>query len=251
MKYSMEEILKMNKIFRKSLKPNWQSLDWKQTDKGNNLPKPSICKTYEKGEIIELDKDISKLSDKPLYDVIMSRRSVRKYQDVLMTLDELSYILQSCCYTKSFGEGYAFGVVPSGGATSTLETYIYISKVEGLKQGLYHFMKDTNNLQLIREDVSDEVANNSITRQLRGANLVIYWTATPYRAEYKYQFVSHKMIAIEAGHACQNLYLASEALDYGVVAIGAYNQKLVDELLQVGDEEFVIYCATVGKKLAE
>jgi nitroreductase len=58
------------------------------------------------------------------------------------------------------------------------------------------------------------------------------------------------MIAMEAGHACQNLYLAAESIDFGAVAIAAYDQKKADQLLELDEEEFVIYAATVGKKIS-
>jgi nitroreductase len=66
--------------------------------------------------------------------------------------------------------------------------------------------------------------------------------------EYKYSFTSHKMIAIEAGHACQNLYLACEAIDYGMVAICAYDQTKIDQVIDVSKDEFVVYVAALGKK---
>ena len=56
------------------------------------------------------------------------------------------------------------------------------------------------------------------------------------------------MIALDAGHLCQNLYLASEAIGAGACAIGAYDQVKADALLDVdGEDEFVIYVAPVGK----
>ncbi len=60
--------------------------------------------------------------------------------------------------------------------------------------------------------------------------------------------VEPKMIALDAGHLCQNLYLASEAIGAGTCAIGAYDQDKMDAILDVdGKEEFVIYAAPVGK----
>lgn len=57
------------------------------------------------------------------------------------------------------------------------------------------------------------------------------------------------MIAIEAGHACQTLSLAAEAIDSGACAICAYDQEKLDKTLKLdGEEHFTIYCATVGKK---
>ena len=55
-------------------------------------------------------------------------------------------------------------------------------------------------------------------------------------------------MAIDAGHVCQNLYLACEAVGAGTCAIAAYNQELMDKLIKVnGEDEFVIYLAPVGK----
>ena len=250
MSYTLEEIKKMNKVYRESLKPDWMVLDFNQTDKFKKLPKPNVCKAYEYGEVFELIKDDLQLSNKSLHDIIMGRRSIRQYEDQIMSKKELSYLLKLTSTIVKYGPGYAMGVIPTGGATNTLETYLYLNKVEGYKKGIYHYMKDTGNIRLIIEDVTDELVNKSIHNQLRDCNVVFFWTATPYRGEYKYQYVTHKMIAMEAGHAAQNLYLAADSIDYGVVAIAAYNQTVADKLLQINPEdEFVIYCATVGKKI--
>jgi SagB-type dehydrogenase family enzyme len=66
--------------------------------------------------------------------------------------------------------------------------------------------------------------------------------------EWRYGDASYKVIALDAGHVCQNLYLACEALSAGVCAIAAYDQKRADKLIDVdGEEEFVIYMAAAGK----
>ena len=78
--------------------------------------------------------------------------------------------------------------------------------------------------------------------------VTFFWSTVPYRAEWRYGPVAHKMIAIDAGHACQNLYLACEGMGLGCCAIGAYDQQLCDTLCGLdGEDEFVIYAAAVGK----
>jgi len=246
MKFKNEE--EQIKIYRQSLKPNWQKLDFNNTDRGKKKPKPLVCKNYYEGPVFDLELDIKDLSDKNLYEVVHKRRSLRKYADGKMTPKELAYLCSLTCEIVNFGPGYGFGVVPSGGAASTLETYLYLYKVEGFEPGIYHYMKDENQFRLINSKVTPEQVNHATSNQLRDAQLIVFWSATPYRSEYKYSFTAHKMIAMEAGHACQNLYLASEAIDYGAVAIAAYNQELSDKLLGIGEEEFVIYIAAVGKR---
>ena len=250
MGYTLDKIKKLNKIYRESLRPDWTQLDYEQTDKGQKLPKPNVCKSYDSKEIVTLIKDDLHLSDRNLYDIIMSRRSIRQYENVNMTIQELSYLCKLTCSISKIGPGYAFGVIPTGGATSSQETYLFINNVESVNRGLYHYKKDTGDLELVREELTKIDVNKAILNQLRDCAVVFFFTTTPYRAEYKYQYVSHKMLAIEAGHASQNLYLASESIGYGMVAIAAYDQKLSDELLQLNPEkEFVIYVATVGKKI--
>jgi len=82
-----------------------------------------------------------------------------------------------------------------------------------------------------------------------GAGAVTFvWTALPQRTEWRYGAAAHKVIALDAGHLCQNMYLACEAIGAGTCAIAAYDQELMDTLVGVdGEDEFVIYLAPVGK----
>jgi SagB-type dehydrogenase family enzyme len=79
------------------------------------------------------------------------------------------------------------------------------------------------------------------------AAAVFAWTALPARTEWRYAEASFKVIALDAGHLCQNLYLACEAIVAGTCAIAAYRRELMDALLGVdGEEEFTVYLAPVG-----
>jgi len=67
--------------------------------------------------------------------------------------------------------------------------------------------------------------------------------------EWRYHLAAHKVIAMDAGHVCQNLYLASGAIGAGTCGVGAYDQEVLDALLRLdGNNEFVIYLAPVGKE---
>jgi nitroreductase len=66
--------------------------------------------------------------------------------------------------------------------------------------------------------------------------------------EWRYDIAAHKVIALDAGHVCQNLYLACEAIGAGTCGIAAYHQELMDALIRVdGHDEFTVYLAAVGK----
>ena len=78
--------------------------------------------------------------------------------------------------------------------------------------------------------------------------VVFIWTAIPYRTEWRYHTASHKLVLLDAGHVCQNLYLACEGISAGTCAIAAYDQEKTDALIGVdGIDEYSIYMAPVGK----
>lgn len=59
------------------------------------------------------------------------------------------------------------------------------------------------------------------------------------------------ILALGAGHACQNLYLSAGSVDCGVCAIAAFSDDDMNDLLLLdGEERFVMYVATVGKNKA-
>ena len=79
------------------------------------------------------------------------------------------------------------------------------------------------------------------------AAVTFFWVADMYRSEWRYPSSAHKVVLLDAGHVCQNLYLACEVLGLGTCAIGAYEQEETDKLLQVdGEDRFCVYAAPVG-----
>ncbi len=236
---------------RKAIKPNWNKLGDFKTDRALNLPRPNNFKQAKsESVIIELKSEFPNIKQKNLTECIENRKSLRSYKDISLTFEEISYILYETARVKSYKPGIVFRTIPTGGATNAMETYVYLDKVNGIKPGLYHYIQDKHQLSLIDEgEKLRNKVNKSIYNQLRGAAMVLFLTAVPYRSEYKYSFTAHKMIAMEAGHAFQNASLASEVIDCGGVCIAAYDQALVDDLLQVdGVEEFSTYVYPLGKK---
>ena len=126
-----------------------------------------------------------------------------------------------------------------------------MTRVEGLKSGLYRYLPFDGQLaQLAADDQIGRKAASACLGQafVATAAVCFFWTAIPARMEWRYGRAAHKVIAIDAGHVCQNLYLASTALGAGTCAIAAYDQEDCDQLLGVdGDEEFTVYIAPVGK----
>ena len=188
-----------------------------------------------------------------LTDAIGNRRSRRKYSDDYLQVEELAFLLWSTQGQRSPGKQPPhFRTVPSAGARHSFETYLFIHRVEKIPPGLYRYLPLSNELVLIYS--ADNQSKSRLSQAALGqqfvANsaVVFVWTTVPYRMEWRYLQAAHRVILIDAGHVCQNLYLACEAIQAGTCAIAAYDQEAMDELIQVdGEEQFTIYLAPVGK----
>jgi SagB-type dehydrogenase family enzyme len=141
--------------------------------------------------------------------------------------------------------------VPSAGNRHPLETYVAALRVSGLGPGFYRYLPlEHELLHLFQEEQMPRKLTEATLGQafVGEAAAVFVWTTIPYRSEWRYGLAAHKTVALDAGHVCQNLYLACEAIGGGTCAVAAYHQQLMDRLVRVdGSDEFVIYLAPVGK----
>lgn len=234
-----------------------KTVDFSKTDQNRGLPAPPIEKPFDADaariDLTPPDAAWDAVTDITLTEAIRNRESLRYYRDEPLTVEELSFLLWATQgIRQQIDEGHAFRTVPSAGCRHTLETYLCIINVEGMDQGLYRYLPVEHQLLLEYADdgVGQKIVAASFGQQFTGQAAVTFiWTAIPYRMEWRYGTAAHKVIAIDAGHVCQNLYLACEAIGAGTCAIAAYDQDAMDRLVNVdGKEEFVIYLAPVGKK---
>lgn len=244
---------------RNFLKSNFAEFKTIKTDAKKGIPQPPKVKPYPiNSKLLDLPMvNENTLSNKNIYTCIKERRSTRFYSDKPISLDELSYLLWATQgITSTNKAGLMFRTVPCSGATHSFESYLLIRNVEEIPKGIYRYLPVEHKLLFMFELDEPEGKIEEITLDqpfapnfASKAAVLFIWTTTPYRSEWKYDITAHKKILIDIGHVCQNLYLASESIDAGTCAIGIYDQKLIDQLLGLNEEEeFAIYLAAVGKK---
>ncbi|MDD2900652.1 MAG: SagB/ThcOx family dehydrogenase [Desulfuromonadaceae bacterium] len=224
------------------------------TDQSQGMHPPPVQKPLPSGSrIISLpNRDAWSIPTCDLQHAIAGRESHRRFTADLLTQDELAFLLWATQGVRAvLHEAAVLRTVPSAGCRHPFETYLAITRVEGVTDGLYRYLPLEHILAHVR-DVENLPAR--LTAATRGQSFVgqaavtFIWSAIPARTEWRYAEASYKVIALDAGHVCQNLYLACEAIGAGTCAIAAYNQAMVDDLLGVdGDEEFSVYIAPVGK----
>ncbi len=245
----MDKKLKNGRNFLKAI---WESFEGIITDQQAGKPAPPMAKPFPKETaLIKLPSpEETSVSDISIADAIKNRKSRRKFTRTPLTLEELGFLLWATQGVKAvINDHTAFRTVPSAGARHSFETYLYLFSGKGIDKGLYRYLPFQHALFLVSEEEHlGEIITEGLFRQRFGAPVIFLWTTIPYRTEWRYAYESHKVIALDAGHMCQNLYLACEAIGCGTCAVGAYDQKRLDHALGVdGEDEFVVYCAPVGK----
>lgn len=239
---------------RDLLRAGWKELDGFTSDQSRGVPMPDVQPSFH-GAPIALPDPGTRSCTVSLDSAFARRASRRAFLPEPLVLDELAWLLRSVSGVRQVMKRQGGGVVtlrsaPSAGARHPLDTLIAVFDVEGLPSGLYRYMPLDDALDFTgRVPSRDEMTSACLGQEFCGNSpLVFIWTAVPYRTEWRYGPVSQKLIALDAGHACQNLYLAVEAIEAGTCAIGAYDQELSDTMCGLdGADEFVVYMAPVGK----
>lgn len=190
-----------------------------------------------------------------LFELMEKRRTLRKYSEETLKLTELSFLLWACQGVEQVSSRpVTMRTVPSAGARHAFETYLLINRVEGLQPGMYRYAAIKHALVevALNEEVNQTLTHACLDQEQVAISAVsFFWVAVLERMYWRYSERSYRYLHLDAGHACQNLYIAAEALQCGVCAIGAFDDELLNRAIGVdGESQFAIYVAALGKRIA-
>lgn len=216
------------------------TLDWSA--------KPETYKDYPGSEVIELPQ-AEPAVDVSLHGALVTRRSVRRFAQEPIGLDQLSYLLWASTGIRREEHGREFRTAPSAGALYPIETYLVANNVAGLPRGLYHYSIRRHALELLRQaDLRVQAARAALDQETCAeAAAVFIWTAVFGRSVWKYRQRAYRYVYLDAGHIAENLALASAGMGLGSCQIAALYDDEANALVGVDDvEESVIYMSVVG-----
>lgn len=172
-------------------------------------------------------------------EAINLRRSIRKYKDEPLTLEQVSQILWAAYGVNAHGKRTS----PSAGACYPFEVYVAVSNVEGLEPGLYHYDGESHTRELAREgNLNGPLAKACLDQEhVERAPINIIIVAHYERTTRRYGERGYRYVHIDAGHMGQNIYLQVTALRLGTVAVGAFRDEEVKEILGVPGEPLYIF----------
>lgn len=189
-----------------------------------------------------------------LHQAIANRRTGRRYSEQPLSLSELAYLLWATQGVQQITtRPTTLRTVPSAGSRHAFETYLLVNRVEGLEPGLYRYVALTHELAQLQtgpEKAEEITAACRNQKQILNSAVTFLWAAEVERMTWRYGDRGYRYLHLDAGHICQNLYLAGEALDCRCCAIAAFDDKALNDALGLdGEARFVTYVATLGKKV--
>ena len=184
---------------------------------------------------------------------IACRRSIREYLDTPITFDALSMLLWAAQGVTEFS--YGFRTCPSAGGTYPLEVYVIAGKDcvllgQGnfLPEGSYRYNYKDHSISLVKTgDLRDSLAKASLNQEwVRRAQVNIVIFSVYERTTKVYGERGYRYVHMECGHVGQNIYLMAAALRLGTVAIGAFYDDEVRNVVGAGHDEQPLYVMPVG-----
>ena len=182
---------------------------------------------------------------------IKERRTIRRFQNKALTLNQLGQLLWAGQGVTEKGELHR-RAAPSGGALYPLELYAIVGEegVRGLQPGIYRYLPESHSLS----EVSLGEARQSLARAAWGqmwmadAPAILAVVGQYKKVTQKYGERGIRYALIEVGHVGQNVSLQAEALGLGAGLVGAFEDEKVAALLRCPSGEDPLYLLPVGYK---
>lgn len=219
------------------------------------LPQPPLeLPVPSDAELFDLPSpSLIKVPSMDLRQAIEKRETLRAYAEANLSFAELSYLLWVTQGVKTVTDRpVTKRTVPSAGSRHAFETWLLVNRVDDLQPGLYRYIALTHKLirvpanQAIRQILTDACSHQ---KHVFESAVTFFWVAVAERMTWRYPARGYRYLFLDAGHVCQNLYLAAEQIGCGICAIAAYDDDLVNQALQVdGKNLFTIYIASLGKR---
>lgn len=234
--------------------PFWSPRDARRHARNSvdRSPMPRPVKRYPRAKRVTLPPPPAST---PFTDVLLARRTSRRYSSVPVSLADLSSILAFSVGVQQWASAEAGEVPlktsPSGGARHPIECYVVARTVAGLKPGIYHYGADRHVLERIGGEVSLDRMRAYVPESgyFAKASAMVFFTAVFERQLWRYPYSrAYRAALIEAGHVCQTFLLMATSLGLAPYCVMGLADTLVEGDLGIdGITESVLYCAGVGR----
>lgn len=209
--------------------------------------------SLEPGTVLDLPEPATD-GDLAVERALARRRSRREYADGPLGLAAVGQLLWATQGVTDQETG--FRTAPSAGATFPLEVALVVGAggVVDLEAAVYRYRPHAHALEIATfGDQRGALRAAAIDQSwIENAPVTVAMAGVDERTERQYgERGTEQYVPMEAGHAGQNLYLQAEALDLATVAVGAFDDADVSEVLGLAQNERPLYLYPVGPRAAE
>ncbi len=177
---------------------------------------------------------------------LRARRSVRAFTRDSIALGDVAQLLWAAQGANRPDGGRT---APSAGATYPLEVLLLPVRVSGLAAGTYRYRSDGHVLQPVQPADAVPAFLASAARQpwIADAAALLVITGVGERTARRYGERAERYVAIEVGHAAQNVALQAAALGLGTTYVGAFSDSAVARILALPAGERAYAVLPVGR----
>ncbi|MCD6376574.1 MAG: SagB/ThcOx family dehydrogenase [Caldisericaceae bacterium] len=185
------------------------------------------------------------LNQQSLKQLLLKRKSHHNFKKQPLNFKQISQLLWA-----------AQGILPDGRRTAPSAGALYSFKIflsvalppERMNQGLYLFTPETEKLELIfKGNFQKKLFEQALSQKcIIQAPVCIVLTAKLFPVQQTYGNRAITYIFLEGGHIGQNIYLMATALNLGTVAVGAFHDEGVSQILMLSGDEIPVYLFPVG-----
>lgn len=171
---------------------------------------------------------------------IAQRRSVRSFTDQALTWEQIGQLLWAAQGITELQRGLR--AAPSAGALYPLELYVVTP------EGIYHYLPAEHAVAPLAQGDRRAALGEACLGQLWVAQAPVSFviTAVYARTAAKYGERARRYADMEAGGAMENLLLQAVALGLGGVAVGAFRDPAVSEIIGIDATETPLLVVPVG-----
>ncbi len=205
------------------------------------------------GGLSSMEQELLIKLPQPVYDSsvsleesILKRRSIRRYKDEPLTINEVSQLMWAA---QGITDRSGLRTAPSAGALYPLEIYVVVGNVDGLSPGIYKYKPHEHELLLIKEGDNRGNLSNAALGQgtVENGAIAIVISAVYERTTSKYGDRGIRYVHMEVGHVGQNISLQAVSLGLGTVVVGAFYDNEVKRIMEMPEEESPLYIMPVGR----
>lgn len=203
-----------------------------------------------------------------LDDLNDKRKSVRKYSDIPLSLDQLSFFLKRF-YCTIGTESYNLNEgnlirdkrnIASGGGIYPTEIFIYNQKIKEIPCGIYRYDVFNFELELIRESTPEDKStfynilmtdeNRKSVIDYRNSSIFLIFTTIINKQSFKYQDFAIPLSLIEIGQFIHSAYLSCASLNIGCCPFGSIINDDMNEFLELRNPlHYPIICMSLGNNI--